>query len=245
MFKPLNRQSLSEQVFAQLRDLIVAGDVTPGSALPSERVLAERLSVSRSAVREALKQLAEARLVSIQQGGATRVLDYRQTAGLNLLSSLLTTADGELNTKVVRSVMEMRSALAPDIARLAARRGGEATAASLFVVVAQMKDAQGDAGRLQELAVTFWDHLVDGSHNVAYRLVYNTLIESFRTYDGLLTVVLSDEHAQTPLYDRIAHAVRGGDSDEARQIATTLSRIGQRAIEQIMDALEAEGPEDP
>src|SRR5687768_14972815 len=101
---PVTRQSLSDAVFEQLRSRIVTGEMRPGSTLPAERTLAEMLGVNRGAIREALKRLAQARLISIQQGGATRVLDYRATAGMELLSNLLITADGGLDVRVARSV---------------------------------------------------------------------------------------------------------------------------------------------
>ena len=240
MLKPITKQSLSDQVFTQLRDMIVDGQMSPGAELPSERHLSERLQVSRSAVREALKRLSQARLISIQQGEATRVLDFRQTAGLDLLTALVMGPNGQLRTGVVRSVMEMRTAVAPDIARLAAKRGGTVVADHLDVIVAQMRDANGDHAKQQKLAVDFWSQLVDGSKNVAYRLVYNTLIESYRHYDDLLVHVLADEHGRTSLYARIADAVRSGDTEEARTTAAVLSRLGQDGIETLIHAIEEE-----
>lgn len=240
MFKALNRQSLSDQVFTQLRDRILGGDMLPGAELPSERELSEHLKVSRSAIREALKQLAQARLITINQGESTRVLDYRQSAGLNLLSALIVDSEGQLRTSVVRSIMEMRAAIAPDIARLAAKRGGPELASCLEGVVRDMEDAHGDDAALQSLAITFWDHLVDGSGNVAYRLIYNTLIDNYRSYEDLLAQALSPEHQRRDLYDEISACVQAGDCDGARAHAHTLSQIGHTSICILMDALNSE-----
>lgn len=78
MLKPVRRQSLSDAVFDQLRDRIVSGAMRAGDPLPAERALCEALGVNRGAVREALKRLAQARLVAVQHGGASRVLDFER-----------------------------------------------------------------------------------------------------------------------------------------------------------------------
>ena len=82
MFEQVKKQSLSNAVFEQLRDRIVRGEMEVGTSF-AERVLAEKLGVNRSAVREGLKRLEQAGLVAIQQGGKTKVLNFKKTGGLN------------------------------------------------------------------------------------------------------------------------------------------------------------------
>ena len=152
MLTPIERKSLSDAVYEQLRDAIVAGEMEAGSALPSERVLVETLGVNRGAVREALKRLAQANLVQLRHGGATRVLDFRESAGLGLLPSLLLGPDGAVRPNAARSIVEMRGALAPDIARRAAQRGGVPTAAALREALKSMDAAGDDRAERQRLA---------------------------------------------------------------------------------------------
>jgi DNA-binding FadR family transcriptional regulator len=232
--EPVRRQSLPDAVFEQLRNQIVSGGVRPGAALPAERVLCERLGVNRGAVREALKRLAQIRLVSIQQGGATRVLDYHQCASLDLLGDLIATPDGKPNAAVVRSVMEMRSALMPDIARLAARRGGAALADALDTVVGRMERAEGRLPQLQELALDFWDVLVTGSENIAYRLAYNSLRQTYRQFMPLLTRVLAAEFADVAQHAAIATAVRRGDAPAAESTARAAARRGESRMADLL-----------
>jgi DNA-binding GntR family transcriptional regulator len=58
------RASLHEQVAYRLRELLVEGHIAPGAKL-NERELAERLSVSRTPLREAIKMLAAEGLVEL------------------------------------------------------------------------------------------------------------------------------------------------------------------------------------
>ncbi|MEW6272241.1 MAG: GntR family transcriptional regulator [Thermodesulfobacteriota bacterium] len=238
MLKPVRKQSLSDAVFDQLRAHIVTGQMKAGASLPAERALCEALGVNRGAVREALKRLAQARLVSVQHGGASRVLDYRASAGLELLSDLLVTDDG-FDAKVVRSVVEMRSALAPDIARLAAQRGGERVADALAPIVERMRAASADARVLQSLAMEFWSALVDGTDNVAYRLVYNSLRRTYEKCMDLLTGVLEDELRDLRSYAAIADAVRRRDARRAERLARALTHRGEERLLAAAELLEA------
>lgn len=61
---PRARRPLHEEAVDQLRDLIVRGELTPGSRL-NERVLSARLGVSRTPLREAIKLLATEGLVHL------------------------------------------------------------------------------------------------------------------------------------------------------------------------------------
>jgi GntR family transcriptional repressor for pyruvate dehydrogenase complex len=242
VLKPVRKQSLSDAVFDQLRDQIVSGEMRAGAALPGERALCETLDVNRGALREALKRLAQARLVAVQHGGVSRVLDYRSSAGLELLPDLLLTDAGGFDPEVVRSVVEMRSALAPDIARLAAVRGGATVAGTLDAVVARMDGAHGDLRQLQTLAMEFWSALVDGTGNVAYRLAYNSLRQTYEKCMEVLTGILADELGDRKSYRAIAAAVRRGDAKTAERLARALTRRGEQRLLAVVAALEAARP---
>ena len=142
MYDPIKKKSLSAEVYEQLRDHIVSGDVAPGASLPSERVLSERLGVNRAAIREGLKRLEQAGFVAIQQGGPTRVLDFRRSGGLGLLAAMLVTKD-RVRTGVVR-IIEMRRSMAPEVSRLAARRATEQHIKVFNYHVHQTKSMSGE-----------------------------------------------------------------------------------------------------
>lgn len=60
----VGRRLLHEEVIDRLRDMIVQGELAPGSKL-NERVLCERLGISRTPLREAIKYLASEGLVEL------------------------------------------------------------------------------------------------------------------------------------------------------------------------------------
>lgn len=239
MLKPIKRQSLSDAVFEQLREQIFSGAFSAGQVLPAERQLSETLGVNRGALREALKRLEQARLVTIQHGGSTRVLDYKATAGLDLLVQLLVSPSGAFNWVVARSVIELRSALAPDIARLAAVRGTPAAADRLDALCADMTNHAEDLRALQLLAMAFWSALVDASENVAYRLAVNTLNDVYTRIDDLLATALADELRHLSGYRAVARAVRDNDAARAAQEAREITGRGATALFALIEAAQA------
>lgn len=228
--EPVHRQSLSDAVFEQIRDQILRGERRPGSSLPAERALCEALGVNRSAVREALRRLEQAGLVVVRQGGASRVRDFRESASLDLLATLLVSPAGGFDARVVRSILEMRGALGPDVARLAALRGGAACAAALDAEVAAMRAAAGDLGALQQRATAFWSALVDGSDNVAYRLAFNALHATYDRVRALLARVMEPEIADPAPYAALADAVRRADAGAAAAHARALLGRGEAGV---------------
>lgn len=235
----IERRTISDQVFEQLSREIVDGRMPAGELLPSERELVSVLGVNRGAVREALKRLAQSGLVQIQQGGGTRVLDYRRTAGLDLLGSLMVRADGEVDVRVARSVMEMRSALAPDVARLAALRRPDASLDALRTTLSAMQ-ATDDLTALQGLALEFWDTLVQASDNVAYRLAFNTLRETYELIRGALVIVMADEVSDVDGHGAVLRAIEQQDAQAAQRAANALVCRGAARVFQLLDALAAE-----
>lgn len=239
MLKPVRKQSLSDAVFVQLREQIVSGELAAGEPLPAERALCEALGVNRGSVREALRRLQQSRLVSVRHGGTSQVLDYRASAGLDLLADLIVPANGRIDTRVAGGIIEMRSALAPDIARRAAERGGAAHGAALDAIVARMRERAGDLAALQDLAVEFWSTLVDAADNVAYRLAYNSLRATYDQCRALFTQVLADEIGDVAGYVAIAAAVRAGNAEQAARRARTLIERGERGVKQVLAQLAA------
>ncbi len=62
---PIARRALHDEVVRRLRDLIVEGELAPGTRVP-ERELCARFGISRTPLREALKVLATEGLVDLQ-----------------------------------------------------------------------------------------------------------------------------------------------------------------------------------
>lgn len=204
----------SDLVHDRLRRQILDGTLAPGDAVPSERVLAEELEVNRHAVREALKRLQQAGLVRISQGGATRVLDWRDAGGLDLLLDLASAAD--IPQELVRSVLEMRASIGIDAARRAATRADDGARAKVRALARETAAAAGP-GETDERYAELWRAIVAASANLAYRLALNSLNAALEAHQELLDVVRpTDPAAVTALGDAIADRDPSGAAGAAR-----------------------------
>lgn len=206
------RKGVAHTLFDTLRDQILAGDYPPGSRLPAERELATLHGVNRGAVREAINRLGQAGLVSTLHGGGTRVENFLATAGLDLLASLVTAGTGAQRAGAVRSLIEMRTMLAVDAARLAAVRCTDAQYAALRLRVQQLGGIREDRALLLHL-LGIWGLVVEASGNVAYRLAYNTLRDVYLLFGNFLDRV-TRESFHAPDYRVLMEAI--GASDPAR-----------------------------
>ena len=126
-------------------------------------------------MREALKRLQQAGLVSISQGGATRVRDWRRHGGLELL------LDGEVPA-------ELRGAAGGDgdarvhrrRRRAAVRAAADAALKAQIVARAEQFAAVEDLEARNAHYEVLWDLIVEGADNIAYRLALTTLVERQR-----------------------------------------------------------------
>ena len=236
--QPVNRRSVPEDVFEQIVDEVLSGEMQPGEALPSERRLAEVLGVSRPAVREALKRLTAAGLIEVRQGDSTTVRDFRRHAGLDLLPRLLIRA-GELDLAVVRSILETRLHNGPKVAELAAQRRDPGLAGLLDEALRALA-GEDDPVEQQRRALTFWDHIVDGADSIAFRLMYNTLRATYEPALPALAVVMSGEVGRPQAYRELADAITAGDPARASQAAHDLLEPATTALFSALDDLEAD-----
>ena len=94
---PILRRSLHDQVAAHLRTLLIEGAIAPGAKL-NERELCERLHVSRTPLREAIKLLAAEGLVDLlpNRGAVAVQLDETDVIDTFELLATLEGMSGEL-----------------------------------------------------------------------------------------------------------------------------------------------------
>lgn len=235
MLDPVTRRSLPDAVFERICGRIFEGQLAPGDRLPAERELALQLGVNRNALREALKRLEQLRLVAIHPGGSTRVLDFRRSSGLDLLAALLFSGSGVLRLEAARSLVELRTALGPDIAARAAARGGPAATDELARALDTLRALpMTDLVARQRQSLELWRVLVVASDNLAYRLAFNTMEQAWSTIQDLVAPAMRDELEDQRGYDKMVRAVQRGDAAGARRAAEHLVDRGEAGLLRII-----------
>ncbi|KUK40451.1 MAG: GntR domain protein, partial [Clostridia bacterium 62_21] len=70
-FRPIKKKKTYEEIIEQVKRMIAEGVLQPGDRLISERELADKLEVGRSAVREAFRALEAMGVVEVRPGEGT------------------------------------------------------------------------------------------------------------------------------------------------------------------------------
>jgi DNA-binding FadR family transcriptional regulator len=206
--------SVSGRVYEHLRDAILTGAY--GDLLPSERTLSDELGASRHAVREALKRLQQSGLIRISHGGATRVRDWRRHGGLELLLGLDHVPAG---LELERPIMEMRASVGADAARRCAVRADAVIRAELEAR-AEMLAAESALDVRNTIYEAFWDLVIDGADNLAYRLALNTLVTQQAVSLDAARVAAELDDPET--VRTLARAIAEGRADDSHRVAREL-----------------------
>ncbi len=214
------RPPLSETIFVRLRDGILGGRPAAGEPLASERVLAEQLGCNRHAVREAVKRLQQAGLVAVSHGGATRVLDWRASGGLDLLAQLPFTAGEAPDPALLRSILELRLCVGVDAARRCAERAPAQIVDALHAALESQRDAHPDSAPIRYAEL--WNHVIDGADNIAYRLAYNSLLAGLDPAGEPSRTLFSAEAGDVDAIAALITAIAAHDPDAAAEAATGL-----------------------
>lgn len=92
----------------KIRDMIVNGDLRPGDRLPKEADLAERLELSRSSLREAVKALSVINVLDVRQGDGTYVTSLEPSVLMSAMEFVIDfhTDDTVLQFLEVRRILE-------------------------------------------------------------------------------------------------------------------------------------------
>ncbi|MBN1836285.1 MAG: FadR family transcriptional regulator [Spirochaetales bacterium] len=197
-----------DRIIRELEHTIVDGRLLPGTELPAERVLAERLGVSRFSLREALRAAQARGLIEIQRGRRPRVARPSASAAAEVIGLAI-----RRSRKALLDLVVARQALETQIARIAARNASPEHLREMAATIAAIESHPGDAELCLQEDLRFHEALVQASGNEVFAIMLAPLTELLResrkeTIREGVERVISGHRA-------ILDAVRAGDSDAA------------------------------
>ena len=205
-------QPLRSLVSDELRRLVVTGELPPGSRIVEDR-LAERLGVSRNPVREALQALAAEGFVEILPRRGAVV--------------------AQITAEQAEDLFDVRTALEPLAARLAARRADADGTARLREVLERAREAtdQGELDLLAAYNTEFHSLVVELSGNDYLGLLVSPMARRvqwvFRT-----SAATRAPHSWTE-HEELLRAIASGDEEYAEAVARShvaAARASYRAV---------------
>ncbi|SDI21826.1 DNA-binding transcriptional regulator, FadR family [Actinokineospora alba] len=127
---------VTDEAIEKIKAMIVDGELGPGSRLPKEADLAERLGLSRSSLREAVKALSLIRVLHVRQGDGTYVTSLEPDL---LLESMGFMVDFHQDDTVLQ-FLEVRRILEPAATAMAAKAMTDADIAELRAILDELDD---------------------------------------------------------------------------------------------------------
>ena len=170
--RKIRKRRLPDVVAEQMTAAMMNGEFKPGERLPPERELADKFGVSRNVVREAVNELRSRGLLETRQGSGSVVTDNVHKPVSDLLGTLL---NGQVNGE--GKLIELRTALEVDVARLAAERATDDELAEIQGILDAYEQAGQNLDACAELDIEFHRALVRAAHNDLFKLVLASVDE--------------------------------------------------------------------
>lgn len=183
-----------------------------GSDLPAERELADMIGITRTTLREVLQRLAREGWLTIQHGKATKVNNIWETAGPNIIDTVIQ-LDRSTLPMIITNVVSLRTKMGesyiPEAIKLNA-----AACISLFSTLNELEDSA-------QAYAEFDYSLYRGFTFIANKPVYGLILNSFKDlYHKTARLVFNNaEFRQTTFafYRQLLSACEQGDAQSAAQ----------------------------
>ncbi len=209
-------RNLTQQVTHAIGLGILQGKYRRDQPFPSEAELSESFNVSRSATREAVKMLTAKGLLSSRPRQGIRILpeNHWNMFDIDVLSWILS---GTHTLELLRDFIQMRTAIEPEAAALAAANPDSPEVADIAKALDRMHAAEAGQDDPLESDIAFHTAILAASHNrflVQLRPFSATALRvSIRHTNRLKGVPTADAQAHAKVYDAICR----GQADLARQ----------------------------
>jgi GntR family transcriptional repressor for pyruvate dehydrogenase complex len=164
----LQRDRLYTQVANRIEQLIIDESLHPGDRLPSEREMAERMGVSRTVVREAIRVLGVRGLVKVKTGCGTYV---QEPSARDAAASIERFLRLRQTSEPLAHIHEVRSMIEIETAGLAAVRATDDDLARLLCTIDGMSASRNDLTAYIEYDHAFHKGLAEATHNSLFNVL--------------------------------------------------------------------------
>lgn len=196
-FSPIARRSLADDVREQLTASIRHGALAPGSQIASEESLAEQFGVSRTSVREALRELITLGMVE-RRGNRAYVVEHLPEVRL----------EADIRRDRIREVFETRRVLEVQLTEFAAERATPAQRDEIVGLAERIRSAMS-VKELRPLDRAFHAAVAAAAGNALLGELHVKVLDAVFTsdrYDGMLDDRADREQGAVLAESRTTHA---------------------------------------
>ena len=226
--EPIKRIPIIEQVETRIRELIEGGSYMPGSKLPTEKDLCQRLNVGRGTVREAFRLLQAKGYVELRPGRGAFVATPADEIGA--IEWLV------LNEEQLHDAIEIRRALEPMAARRMAERRDPAAIDELISLHRDFLSAvdSDNSSVIAEMDERFHNAITVGSGNHLLMSILQQVNQEIKTFRSKTFRVPQNIRNAVEPHSRILHTIQCGDADGAEAaMRAHLDKVQEDLLENI------------
>ncbi len=225
------RKRIAEDAANRLRTAILRQEYPAGTDLPGERELSIRLGVSRLTLRAALTRLEAEGLVQPVHGSGNRVLDFRDTGGVELVGHLAAlNVPGPESLAIFSSLLELRRALAVEAITLAAARATAEEVAALQAHLDRQATLVDDVPAYIQADLALARLFARATHNLPLLFLANTIVRLLERQPGIELAFVLDPAATLAFYRRVLRLVADRDTHTVRALARRMITRLDRAL---------------
>lgn len=177
IFPNIGTPNLKTRVYELLLDLIISGKLKVGEMLPSERILAEELGVSRTVLREAIKSLETRGVLTVTHGKGIRVNPVNGSDISHAFMLYLKRQDQEVP---LMDLLEFRNIVEPEIVKLAAAKADDGDILRLEKIVGRMQEAIDTVDQFNRVDLEYHLELAKITRNIFLTTIMEELIIPIR-----------------------------------------------------------------
>jgi GntR family transcriptional repressor for pyruvate dehydrogenase complex len=218
-FVPVGPRRTFEGAVEQIAERIRLGELAEGDRLPSERELAAAMQISRPTLREAVRVLAEAGVLSVRTGSAGGISVASGYVPLELLRS-----KSELRMDEVAGVLEARRLVEPRVAQLAAVNAREDDFARLQAIIDQQQallakgDVLADEDRFLQLDTQFHLRIARATGNTTIVAMMRMLLRRLEIARDLALHQPPIPDWMIDIHERTLAAIRSADHERIERV---------------------------
>ena len=165
--QPVQTRRASEEIYNQIRQLILDGEIHPGERLPSERKMMDMMHRSRPTIREAMRMLEREGYIKIYSGSSGAVVQEINVD--NAVQSLETII--QMKHMKIEEILEFRRLTECEAARLASERRTAEDLEKMKEILQRSENVLGESDAFIACDLEFHLALADASHNSMYSIM--------------------------------------------------------------------------
>jgi len=219
-----SHRNLTQQVVHELGKKIMQGSYKVGDSLPSEADLCTQFDISRTATREAVKMLTAKGLISSRPRQGIKVVDSKHwnLFDVDVLNWILL---GKPDLYLLRHFLQLRLAIEPEAACLAAQYAQEDQLTAIENALARMKNATNGQDDTHEADIAFHQSVLSASNNPFFiqlkNFITTALKVNIRFTNRMIAVTVAEYQAHVDIFEHI--------KNKRKQAAFDAAMVTQRA----------------